>query len=75
VKYLELSISSEGIKMDCEKIRTMQDWEPSSNSKDIRTVLGSADFYCRFIYNSCHIVQLLTFLTGNGVPFTWSMEQ
>jgi hypothetical protein len=70
VKYLGLIISMEGIKMDPEKIRTMQDWEPPSNLKDIRTFLGFANFYCHFVCNYSRIVQPLTFFTRKGVPFT-----
>jgi hypothetical protein len=70
VKYLGLIISMEGIKMDPENIRTMQDWEPPSNLKDIRAFLGFATFYCHFIHNYSCIIQPLTFLTHKGVPFT-----
>jgi transposase InsO family protein len=75
VKYLGLIISMEGIKMDPEKIRTVQDWEPPSNLKDVRAFLGFANFYCRFVRHYSRIVQPLTFLTRKGVPFAWSMEQ
>jgi hypothetical protein len=75
VKYLGSIISTEGIKIDPEKIRAMQDWEPPSNLKDVYVFLGFANFYYCFIHNYSHIVQLLTFLTHKGVPFTWSMEQ
>jgi hypothetical protein len=75
VKYLGLIISMEGIKIDPKKICTKQDWEPPSNLKDLCTFLGFANFYHCFISNYSYIVQLLTFLTCKGVPFTWSMEQ
>jgi hypothetical protein len=75
VKYLGLIISMEGIKMDPENIRAVQDWEPPSNLKDVRAFLGFANFYRRFVRNYSHIVQPLTFLTRKGVLFTWSMEQ
>jgi hypothetical protein len=65
----------EGIKMDPEKICTVQDWEPPSNLKDICTFLGFANFYCHFIHNYSHIVQPLTFLTHKRVLFAWSIEQ
>jgi hypothetical protein len=69
VRYLGLIISTEGIKMDPEKICAMQDWEPPSNLKDVHAFLGFANFYCCFVCNYSHIVQLLTFLTHKGVPF------
>jgi hypothetical protein len=74
VKYLGLLISMEGIKIDPEKIRAMQDWEPPSNSKDVRAFLGFANFYRHFICNYSRIVQQLIFLTHKGVLFTWSMQ-
>jgi hypothetical protein len=75
VKYLRLIISTEGIKIDPEKICAIQDWEPPSDLKDIRTFLGFANFYHHFICNYSRIVQPHTFLTHKGVPFAWSMEQ
>jgi hypothetical protein len=75
VKYLGLIISTEGIKMDPEKIYAVQDWEPPSNLKDVRAFLGFANFYHYFVCNYSRIVQLLTFLTHKGVLFTWAMEQ
>jgi hypothetical protein len=65
----------EGIKIDSKNICTMQDWEHPSHLKDVSVFLGFATFYCHFIHNYSHIVQLLTFLTHIGVPFTCSTEQ
>jgi hypothetical protein len=70
VKYLGLIISMKGIKMNPEKIYTVQDWEPPSNLRDIWAFLGFANFYYCFVSNYSDIVQLLTFLTHKGVPFT-----
>jgi hypothetical protein len=68
--YLRLIISIEGIKIDPDNIHTMQDWEPPSNLNDVCIFLGFATVYCCFVHNYCCIVQLLTFLTHKGVPFT-----
>jgi hypothetical protein len=56
VKYLGLIISIEGIKMDPEKITAVQDWEAPCNLKDVRTFLGFANFYRRFVWNYSKIV-------------------
>jgi hypothetical protein len=37
----------EGIKMDPEKITTIQDWEAPGNLKDVCAFLGFANF-CRY---------------------------
>jgi hypothetical protein len=63
VKYLGLIISMQGIKMDPEKITTIQDWEPPRNLKDVCAFLGFANFYHCFVRNYSKIVQPLTFLT------------
>jgi hypothetical protein len=49
VKYLGLIISTEGIKMDPEKITAVQDWEAPRNLKDVHAFLGFANFYRRFV--------------------------
>jgi hypothetical protein len=71
VKYLGLIISTEGIKMDPEKITTVQDWEAPRNLKDIRAFLGFANFYRCFVQNYSKIVQPLTLLIQKGVAFVW----
>jgi hypothetical protein len=63
VKYLGLIISTKGIKMDLEKITTIQDWEAPCNIKDIRVFLGFATFYHCFVQNYSKIIQPLTLLT------------
>jgi hypothetical protein len=65
----------EGIKMDHEKVRAIQDWEPPTNLNDVCIFLGFTNFYHYFVCNYCHIVQPLTFVTCKGLPFTWSTEQ
>ena len=49
VKYLGLIITSEGIKMDQEKLSAVLDWSIPENLKDIQSFLGFANFYKRFI--------------------------
>jgi hypothetical protein len=75
VKYLGLIISTEGIKMDPEKITAVQDWEAPRNLKDVRAFLGFANFYHRFVRNYSKIIQPLTLLTQKGVAFAWKEEQ
>jgi hypothetical protein len=75
VKYLGLIISTEGIKMDPEKITAVQDWEAPHNLKDVRAFLGFANFYHCFVRDYSKIVQPLTLLTQKGVAFVWKEEQ
>lgn len=80
VKYLGLCISTEGLCMDHEKIEAITNWQTPSNLKDVRSFLGFANFYRRFIKNFSEIVTPLTNLTkssskiGNKQkpPFSWN---
>ena len=49
IKYLNLIITPESIKMDQEKISAVLDWSIPENLKDIQSFLGFANFYKRFI--------------------------
>jgi hypothetical protein len=63
------------MKMDPEKIPTIQDWEQPSNLKEIHAFLRFANFYRPLVHNYSSIVQCLTSLTRKGIPFAWMEEQ
>jgi hypothetical protein len=44
-------MSTEGIKIDLEKIHTIQDWGPPSNLNDIYIFLGFINIYYLFVHN------------------------
>jgi hypothetical protein len=74
VKYLGLSISTEGIKMDPEKITAIQDWEAPCNLKDVYVFLGFANIYHHFVQKYSKIIQPVTLLIWKWVPFVWKEE-
>ena len=49
VKYLELIIIIEDIKMNFEKVKIIQKWEISRCIRDVQVFLNFANFYRRFI--------------------------
>src|SRR5690606_4941145 len=59
VKYLGLIIGTEGIKMDTAKTETVRDWPVPSNLRDVRSFLGFANFYRRFIKGYSNLVRPL----------------
>jgi hypothetical protein len=75
IKYLGLIIGREGIKMDPEKVRTVQDWETPKKPRDVHSFVGFAKFYRRFIWDYSGIVQPLTELTKKGVLWKWGQPQ
>ena len=49
IKYLNLTITPENIKMDQKKFSAVFDWSIPENLKNIQSFLAFANFYKRFI--------------------------
>src|ERR1700687_3897026 len=75
VKYLRLIVRVNGIKMDPEKVKAVENWEAPGKLKEVQAFLGFANFYLRFIWNYSRVVQPLTKLTKKLVPFYWGPDQ
>ena len=62
-------ISKSGIKVDKAKIETIEKLTPPSSVKRIRSFLGHAGFYRRFIKDFSKIAKPLSNLLIQGAPF------
>ena len=62
-------ISERGIEVDRDKIETIEKLLPPSSVKGIRSFLGHAGFYRRFIKDFPKIAKPLSNLLVQGVPF------
>ena len=58
--------------MDPEKVKAIQEWEAPTTVKGVRSFLGFANFYRKFIEHYSDIVRLLTELTHKDKSFSWS---
>lgn len=74
VSYLGHIRSSEGISVSPEKVKTVTDWVRPTTVTKIRSFLGMAGYYRRFIMDFAKIVAPLTRLTKKGVKWEWSKE-
>lgn len=74
VKYLGLIVSTDGIRMDPEKISAVVEWPKPRNVKDVQSFLGFANFYRRFIKDFAKKALPLTELTRKDTPFLWNKE-
>src|SRR6266511_2273448 len=72
VEYLGYILSPEGLSMDQEKVKVIQDWPELRKVKDVQSFLGFANFYCRFIFNYSDIVVPLTHLIRKGITFQFT---
>ena len=74
VKFLGHIVSAEGIGVDLEKISSIQDWKLPENVTEMRSFLGLASYYRRFIEDFGKISAPLTRMLENNRPFIWDDE-
>nr|AAC26240.1 contains similarity to reverse transcriptases (PFam: rvt.hmm, score: 116.22) [Arabidopsis thaliana] len=72
--FLGHIVSAEGVSVDPEKIEAIRDWPRPTNAVEIRSFLGLAGYYRRFVKGFASMAQPMTKLTGKDVPFVWSPE-
>ncbi|KAK2436721.1 hypothetical protein QL285_021693 [Trifolium repens] len=72
VNFLGHVISEEGISVDPAKIETVLAWKQPQTVTDIRSFVGLAGYYRRFIEGFAKIVAPMTQLTRKDQPFAWT---
>jgi hypothetical protein len=71
VSFLRDIITDGGIAVDPSKVWDVLNWSPSKNVPDIKSFLGLAGYYHRFIEGFSKIGKLLTTLLEKGKEFKW----
>jgi hypothetical protein len=74
IKFLGHTISQDGISVDAEKVQEAMDWKPPTTVRQIRSLLGLAGYYRRFILDFSRIAKPMTELLKKGVKFDWSQK-
>jgi len=72
--FLGHRISSDGIFMDPKKVSSILEWPIPTNTKEVQSFLGLANYYRRFIPNFAKVAQPLTSLLKKNTKFNWSSE-
>ena len=67
-------ISKKKIKVDKAKVDLIANMSPPKSVKEIRSFLGHAGFYRRFIKNFSKIARLLTNLLAKDIKFNFTSE-
>jgi hypothetical protein len=71
VSFLRHIITDGGIAVDPSKVQDVLNWSPPKNVPEIRSFLGLAGYYRRFIEGFSKIVKPLTTLLEKGKEFKW----
>ena len=73
VHYLGYIVDQHGIHVDLAKIQVICDWPAPTTLTELRSFLGLANFYHRFVLGFSHIAWALNQITmgGGKVKFLW----
>ena len=72
VSFLGHVITDGGIAVDLGKVKDVLDWQPPQTVSEIRSFLGLAGYYRRFMENFSKIAKPLTSLLEKEKDFKWT---
>ncbi len=72
VAYLGHIVSSEGVATDPEKVKAVAEWPTPKCVRDVRSFLGLASYYRKFIRRFAEIASPLHALTEKSREFAWT---
>ncbi|GJZ67131.1 putative reverse transcriptase domain-containing protein [Tanacetum coccineum] len=75
VQFLGHVINGNGIHVDPSKIEAVKNWKAPRTPTKVRSFLGLAGYYRRFIENFSNIAKSFTILTQKCKTFDWGEEQ
>jgi hypothetical protein len=74
IQFLGHVLSARGIAVDPSKVKDILEWKPPTTVHQVRSFLGLAGYYRRFIPDFSKLVKPITSLLKNDVKFNWSSK-
>ena len=74
VAFLGYVVSENGIETDPDKIRQVAEWPTPRCVREVRSFVGLASYYRRFVKNFSEVCKPLYQLTEKGKRFHWTMD-
>ncbi|GJZ54422.1 putative reverse transcriptase domain-containing protein [Tanacetum coccineum] len=75
VQFLGHVVNRDGIHVDPSKVESVKNWMTPESPTKIRSFLGLAGYYRRFIENFSKIAKPLTLLTQKNKAYVWGDKQ
>ncbi|GJW81175.1 putative nucleotidyltransferase, ribonuclease H [Tanacetum coccineum] len=75
VHFLGHVVNQDAIHVDPSKIEAVKNWKTPTTPSEIRSFLGLAGYYRRFIENFSKIAKPITSLTQKNQKYVWGTEQ
>jgi hypothetical protein len=72
IQFLGHVLSAKGIAVDPSKVEDILEWKPPTTVHQVRSFLGLAGYYRRFILDFSKLVKPITSLLMNDTKFNWS---
>ena len=75
IVFLGFIVNKNGVDVDPEKIKVIQEWPTPENVGDVRSFHGLASFYRIFVPNFSSLASPLNELVKKDTPFCWTEKQ
>eukprot|EP00253_Pinus_taeda_P010499 PITA_10499 len=72
IQYLGHVITKDGIAVDPEKIKAIMEWPVPKDVADVRSFMGLAGYYRRFVEGFSRVAYPITSLQKKGKAFHWT---
>ncbi|KAK4391414.1 Retrovirus-related Pol polyprotein from transposon.6 [Sesamum angolense] len=72
IAFLGHVVSKEGVQPDPAQVKAIMEWELPKNVSEVRSFLGLAGYYRRFVKDFSVVTKPLTNLLKKNAPFNWT---